>query len=71
MSQVGESPPKLGGVAARTKKFQVPYAQTGWLRSETLHKCIPKGFGLGTNLRDISLVAATLGGDTRAKGVPQ
>jgi hypothetical protein len=24
------SPPKLGRVAARKKKFQVPYAQTGW-----------------------------------------
>ena len=27
-------------VAARTKKFQVPYAQTGWFQSRSVSKCV-------------------------------
>jgi hypothetical protein len=60
------SPPKLGGVAARKKKFQVPYAQTVWFPSRTTSRMHFETFWFG-NHPVCGFAAATppnLGGDT-------
>jgi len=75
IAQVCVSPPKLGGVDASSKQFQVPCSRTGWFPSQNFSECIPKRFGLGTtpsagigSLARLFLTPAAtppnLGGDT-------
>ena len=71
------SPPKLGGVAARSRNgAKQPNERTGWFPSRNVSGCIPKTLGFGTtpsvrpevavaSFLDRTATAPNLAGDTR------